>query len=479
MATVNATDVIDGTKNQKQINDEIIYKIDSLSELKNLSPRLQNQRVRIRNYGIGELYWDSTSTELANDIDIFESSTTSVGRWKWIEFNNVAQGGVISDGVTDQTVRINQITARLGSIGFRGQIVIPENTKYDVRAVFSSLPIGLNLKIFDHLNWGQPPNYKNRMRISYSNGSTADDTLHMIADNHHPALSFLNTGDSGSPSAEDRSASIIHAVGISSNGDPLNSQILQFNKSTANKWQTSLRSLIPYAIATKDPSSWKAGKQYTAGDMCLSDNGKVYISSQGGVSGNTPPLGTGTNINDGNVIWDYYAPRRSRDATIFTIDEDGNAANYGNTSNITTYQVRNSKNRLILQVDNTTSGTISMRDYSRGLDFITSSTSRGVYLGGIRSLFFSNISGATPTISTEAARVSNSSAVDMTALNLPIGITHGFIMLHFVDSNTTLKSGSSFILKGGVDVNPPVNGIIQLIRNGSASSAWIEVSRSF
>lgn len=468
-------------KNESKSFTELVYKLDSLSELKALTPFEDNRRVSIKGYGDGELYWDALSTETANDITIFQSDTTATGRWKWVKFLSVAQGGVISDGVTDQTTRINEITDVLGATGFRGRIQIPENTKFDVSNVFASLPIGVNLKIFDNVNWGQPPGYKNRMIISYGTGTTADDSLHMFADNHHTAISLNNLGTAGSVSADERLASIAHAVGISYAGDPLNAQILQFRKdANLDKWIMSTRTLIPYEIAMKDPSAWVSGKIYAAGAMCLSDGNKVYRTTLGGTAGATAPTGTGTGLNDGGVIWDYYAARRSRDATTFTVDEDGNAANYGNTGATTSYQVRNAVNRLLLQVDNTTTGTVSLRDFNRGVDFLTSATARGTYLGGVPSLFFGAVlSGATPSVSTAAHRVTNAGATTMTSLGLPAGQTHGFVLLLFTDANTTIQNGAAFALKGAVNANPPANGIIQLVRNGSIGSQWVEVSRSF
>lgn len=476
---LSASLVIDSSgQTQQTMNNSFVFKVDSLNELKNLVPTVANRRVSIRNYGNYQLYWDATSTEVANDIDIFQSNTTPTGRWKWVKFESVAQGGVISDGVTDQTTRINQITARFGVLGYRGKLTIPENTKFNKASVFSSLPIGVNLNIFDNVNWGQPPSYKNRMQISYDTGATSDDTLHMFASNHHPAISFLNTGTSGSPSANERVGSILHAVGISYAGDPINAQILQFGTSTSDKWQTSIRALIPHAIALKDPSPWVSGKTYSAGDMCLSDGSKVYVTTAGGTAGATAPTGTATSINDGGVVWSYYAARRSRDSTIWTIDEDGNAANYGNTAATTTYQVRNAANRAIIEVDAAT-GAISYRDYNRNNRIILGSDdARGIYNDGVNSVRFSNLSGATPTLVVTGGRVINATPTNMTGLNLPTGQTSGMCYLHFADANTTLKHGA-FQLKGGVDVTPPANGFMVFIRNISVGGAWYEVSRSF
>lgn len=465
---------------QKAVNDIALYKVDTVIELKSIKPRAQGMRVSIRSYGDGELYWDSLSTETANDIDIFQSDRAAVGRWKWVEFKSVAQGGVISDGVTDQTIRINQITARMGAIGLRRQISIPPNTKYDQRSVLQNLPVGINLQFFDTTNWGQPPGYKTRVIGSFSSGSLTDDTAFTVGDTHHPAIVMLNLGTAGSSSSNGRAASLIHAVGITSRGDHLNAQILQFNTSDTDKWQTTIRTLIPHAIALKDPVGWVSGKTYAAGDMCLSDGNKVYVTTSGGTSGDTAPTGTGTGINDGGVVWDYYAARRSRDGTTFSIDEDGNMSTQGSSmfSPKTSYVIRTDKNRLMLEVDNT-NGNLLIRDYNRnGRTILGSEDAKGIYNDGVNSVRFSNLSGATPTLAVTGGRVINAAPTNMTGLNLPAGQTSGMCYLHFADANTTLKHGA-FQLKDGVDVTPPANGFMVFIRNISVGNSWFEVSRSF
>jgi len=54
MATVNATDVIDGSENQKQINDKTIQKISSISELINIVPRGDGHVVEVLSFHAGK-----------------------------------------------------------------------------------------------------------------------------------------------------------------------------------------------------------------------------------------------------------------------------------------------------------------------------------------------------------------------------------------------------------------------------------------
>jgi len=60
--------------------------------------------------GGGKFYWDSTSTDTADDGLIFEADDTATGRWKRIHdltFYNVKWWGVKGDGVADETTLIN------------------------------------------------------------------------------------------------------------------------------------------------------------------------------------------------------------------------------------------------------------------------------------------------------------------------------------------------------------------------------------
>lgn len=54
------------------------------------------------------VYWDSTSTDTANDGTIFQKTGVTTGRWKSVDTSaiNIKQFGAKIDGVTDDTARI-------------------------------------------------------------------------------------------------------------------------------------------------------------------------------------------------------------------------------------------------------------------------------------------------------------------------------------------------------------------------------------
>jgi len=63
-----------------------------------------------------------------------------------------------------------------------------------------------------------------------------------------------------------------------------------------------------YPLSTS--SSWKSGVVHVIGDIVLND-ANTYVATSNGTSGNVPPIGTGTGIDDGGVLWDYVPPDQS------------------------------------------------------------------------------------------------------------------------------------------------------------------------
>ena len=442
--------IVDGDKTQKQINDDNIARAYAQKQI--------NDDNIARAYAQKQINDDNIARAYANYTDL--------------RYLNVSPSN------NDQTQSVIDALNILSAQGFRDIVYIPKGVKFNAKTVFANLPVGIVLKISDFTNWSNTAGYKNKFDITFSSDLVDDDTQTIIGSGHHPAITLLNTGTSKTVSSNGRYASILHSVGISQDGNPLTAQIMQFRKSsdTDDRWAWSLRTLISYQIAMKDPIAWVAGKVYAAGDMCLSDGGRVYVTATGGIAGSTAPTGTGTAINDGGVVWDYYAHRKSKDSTTFIHFEDGNTQISGVAADVG-LTVANGAHRARLFVSS--NGEVSLRDQTRGRNLISSSETRGIYSDGVSSLRFTNISGATPTLALSGARVVNASPVTMTALNLPAGQVDGMCYLHFADANTTLQHGGAFRLKGGINVTPPANGFITLLRNNSIGGAWYEVSRSF
>jgi hypothetical protein len=423
---------------------------------------LENERVVLANGDIVKSTIDGNTNDPNVDMTgwaNFEENTRNI---KYANYRDIRTLS-IAPSDTDQTTAVIDALSTLSASGVRDTIYIPKGVKFSAKTVFANLPVGIVLKISDFTNFGQG-SYKNKFDITFSNDLVDDDTQTIQGSSHHTALTLLNTGTGGTVSASERLASILHSVGISENGDPITAQIMQFRKAgdTDERWAWTLRALISYKIAMKDPVLWVSGKSYAAEDMCLADGGKVYVTALGGTAGSTEPTGTGTGIDDGGVIWDYFAARKSKDATTFIHYEDGNTQISGSDAEIS-FTILNGTNRGRFYVTNT--GDVVLRDQTRGRNIVTSSEARGIYSDGVSSLRFANISGATPTLALSGARVVNAAAVTMTALSLPTGQTNGICYLHFADANTTLQHGSAFQLKGGVNVTPPINGFMTFVRN--------------
>lgn len=77
---------------------------------------------------------------------------------------------------------------------------------------------------------------------------------------------------------------------------------------------------LAYEYLTRNlylPKWWTPSQLYTAPDY-VSVSGNVYVCDTNGLSGATPPSGTGSNITDNTTRWDYY------DAAWETIKADTN-----------------------------------------------------------------------------------------------------------------------------------------------------------
>lgn len=59
------------------------------------------------------------------------------------------------------------------------------------------------------------------------------------------------------------------------------------------------------ALHSSTAKAWQAGTYVDVGDLRLSDTNKIYIATLAGYTGGIAPTGTGTNISDGALRWDY------------------------------------------------------------------------------------------------------------------------------------------------------------------------------
>ncbi|MCW3179768.1 hypothetical protein OMP46_09540, partial [Acinetobacter baumannii] len=79
--------VIDGTENQKQINNKTIQYVDSISELRLLNPRKDGQEVFLVQHtsegrGAGWFVWDAFDTQTDNNGTVVKRDGIVVGSWK-------------------------------------------------------------------------------------------------------------------------------------------------------------------------------------------------------------------------------------------------------------------------------------------------------------------------------------------------------------------------------------------------------------
>lgn len=414
-------------------------------------------------------------------IGFIQSGTGAVARTvqdKGRDIVSVSDFGIISDGATDQTSAL--VSYFSANSSYRGTVAIPYNTKFTKSTVYAAVPVGMILIDDSSINTGQPPSYKNKVRRTYTNDTTADDASTEIASSHHPALRLNNLGTAVDTSATSSYHSVLRSRGFRWTGDPIDGMQWLTNKSArGNLWRTADILNTPYDYATNYTTHWSALTVFAAGAKINTTDGQCWSTVAGGTSASTEPTGTGPSFSDGTVTW-VYQGAWSAGSTRFYYDEDG----YGAINGVSTARwgaETNSSSGISINVNSTTGDTY-LRDDQRAQDLVRMSNAKGLQLGGIQSLGYSgDISGATPTITGSFHSVNNGSAVNMTGMNITGSQNSAIVWLYFKNGNTTLKNaGSQFTLKGGVDVTPVAGQIMCFLRENTLSAAsWYEVSRSF
>jgi len=366
--------------------------------------------------------------------------------------------GILADG-TDQTTALVALLTSLS--GWRGVLYIAFGTAFDMDAVYAAVPTGVMVLDESSVNIGHSPGGIQKMRILYGGDIASDDTSDVVASGHHPNRMFLNFGTAGTTSATGRYMSEIFGIGINYDGDPLTTILRQHKKDDGgNRWIISHRLQTPYAVAIKDPQPWQASHTYATGDYCISDSGKVYLATTGGTSGSSAITGTGTSITDGSCVWSYKFAAINIDSTFRQEREDGSVEIYG--------------------IPSIASSVFSSWTFGARVASLTVDLASGVQLQGMRSLPWTSISGATPTLTSTYCYVDNSSATNMTNLVLPTSQVQGFVVCFFANGNTTVQAGSGITLKGGASsVTPAAGTFMTFVKFTSYSSSWVEMSRSF
>lgn len=386
--------------------------------------------------------------------------------------------GCAADSATDSTAKL--LTFFAANAGYRGKLVIPYGTKFNRDTVYAAIPVGCMVWDESSINQGQPPGYKSKVMQLVTRDLVADDTQFGTVSDHHPSYRQNNTGKSGTASAAGFYHSYLRAAGYRWNGDPIDGmQLLTFKSPRGNLWRTADLVNTAYDYAVNAAAKWATGTVYAAGAKVNTDDGNVYQTTAGGVSGPTKPVGLGAGISDGTVLWNYLGPwAASRTAHYY--DEDGYGGVIGQTSGRWGAETATKKG-LSINADDA-SGDTYTRDDQRNVDHWRLSTTNGLQTGALMALRYGGaLNGATPAISTNFHSVNNAAATNMTNLVLSAGqLRASIVYLYFSNGNTTvMNAGGNFNLKGNVNVTPAAGSVMGFLLEPTLSGGWIEVSRNF
>lgn len=83
---------------------------------------------------------------------------------------------------------------------------------------------------------------------------------------------------------------------------------VRFSRTEAGYDIHNCNTFVGLSFELRGVREWGAGEPYTAGTRAKSDGGRVYTCTTGGVSGTTPPAGTGSAISDGGCVWSFTQP---------------------------------------------------------------------------------------------------------------------------------------------------------------------------
>lgn len=261
----------------------------------------------------------------ASDVTFTQSGAGSSQRSvdeKLREHISVGDKGILNTGV-DQTAALVGLMATLADEGFRGVIYIPYGTAFDIAAVYRSVPPGVILDDESSVNFGQPPGYKNRVKLLFSGDSESDDTRQMLGSQHHPSFTLMNIGTAGSPSADKRYASLYHAVGFNGYPDQITARQILFSQAPGKSaWRMALLRAVPYDAAMG--VRWKTGVVVTSGSSVCYYGNNYYVAASTGTTGSTPPTHTNGSASDGGVSWAFKGAYLQA-GTDFYVDTDGEA----------------------------------------------------------------------------------------------------------------------------------------------------------
>lgn len=462
-------------------------------------------------------------TDLANTADTLKgdaligvyptatgSQTTTLHNWiNGQEVNVVSNCGIVADG-TDQTAALLSLWTTLGA-NFVGLLYIPHGVKFNTNTVYAAAPKRAVIRDDSAVNSWDTSGSRARL-IGYAEAGDSTSIVDLtwrMSSGHNAGICLDNTGSSGSTSGQKGIASIYWSRGqlskqAANEGIRPLSRVEWAKIDGVDQWGYFLRKNVPWVANAWE--YWYAAKPWTTGDHCI-NGGNVYRATTTGTSGATAPTHITGTVSDGGVSWLRIA---YIDQTILLVNENGELAlNTAPVAAVVAYlkASADSDGTAIVIVEATgaskraelrltpTDGAGALVQVPRlrgesgvGLRLVDSTVSKtlfsaddtnGFKLGqNGRTESVLTASGATPSVANAGMLVlANAGATSITGFTG--GADNQEIELFFENGNTTLThNASTFVLKGGVNVNPAANSII-VMRKYSRSSAWFEKSRNF
>jgi hypothetical protein len=142
---------------------------------------------------------------------------------------NVKRYNIISDGVTDQTQALIDLFTTGGLKDFKGVILIPFNTKFNISQVFPNVPVSAIVEDHSNINMYHSPTYNQKYINVGGSDKAENDFVYQIISGHHPALVLNNLGTSGSGSADQYFTTILGSHGFNPDGTQKSHAYIQLN----------------------------------------------------------------------------------------------------------------------------------------------------------------------------------------------------------------------------------------------------------
>jgi hypothetical protein len=420
--------------------------------------------------------------------------------------------GAVADGTTDNTTLILAVFTAFSSASV--MFYACQDMKYDFNQVVAAIPPRCVLKDESMINAWNTGGFRQKATGFYegADDTAINDFQHIISSGHNAALMLDNRGTAASGSGTVRVAMIMWCSGRFTK-QPAENGIRglarhEFSKIPGqDKWWWLIRRMVPWAAANYE--LWYTGKTYAAGSTVI--NGSiVYRTAAGGVAGASAPVhGSGT-VSDGGIDWTVLLD--NIDSGIFIINENGEIAMHtapvagvvaylkadpdgpaGGVANVWVEASNVSQNAALRLIPTNAGGGLVDTPYliaadTVGLRGVNSAATQAGFAFTDARMFELAQNGlaeivaadgdTTPSVAGAGRLIlRNTGATSITVLD--DGKATARVQLFFENSNTTLvHDGSTFLLKGGVNVNPAVFNVIWMEKY-SGSAAWFETGRNF